>query len=379
MLRKRIVIGLASLALFIVTVMASFAYFTYHKVYVASAVTQTSSANPETSPTPTPDPLAPYNILLLGYGGGTHEGGELTDTMIVAHVIPKEKRVALISIPRDIWVPLPLTPDEPVYKKINHAYALGNDPVDYPDRDIKYQGEAGGATLAKDMVELVTGLPIRYFAVINFAGFEQAIASLGDVTVQVPVSFVDEFYPIEGEEENTCGRTEEDIEALTATMSGYKLEQQFPCRYERLEFKAGLQELDGATALKFVRSRHSETYGNDFSRSERQQALLIGVRDKLLSLGTLPKLVPLINSLSNNIRTDIGISAIRQVWSTHGDLKEFTFESITLNTDNVLVDTYSSDRQYILIPSSGEENWQQIHEFIQSELDKDKEATAEEE
>ena len=59
-------------------------------------------------PTPTPDPNKSFAILLMGYGGGLHEGGTLTDSIIVANFVPLEKKIKLISIPRDLWVPIPV-------------------------------------------------------------------------------------------------------------------------------------------------------------------------------------------------------------------------------------------------------------------------------
>ena len=372
--QRYLLIAVISLILFLMSTITSYALFSYNKLVVSSTETTSVETAYSAVPTPTPDPLAPYNVLLLGYGGGGHAGGEITDTMIVAQVIPREKRVILISIPRDMWVPLPLLKDgETSYRKINNAYPLGNDPHQYLDRPEKYQGELGGTTLAEDMVELVTGLPIRYFVVVNFNAFEQAVNNLGGILVNVPVDFTDEYYPIEGLEDESCGKSEEDIEALTATISGYKLEQEFKCRYETLEFSAGMQPMDGATALKFVRSRHSQTYGNDFSRSQRQQAVILALKNKMLSLGTLPKLVPLINTLTSHVRTDIGIGDIKEIWSTHGDLKDYTLETINLSTDNVLKESRSQDGQYILTPIGGTENWQAIHEYLETEIKQNKE------
>lgn len=368
-MRSKLIFASVLSFLFLISTVASFAYFSYQKVIVKTSPEQLDKSDrTATSPTPTPDPLAPYNILLLGYGGGGHAGGEITDTMIVAHVVPRLQQIDLISIPRDIWVPLPLTNESPVYRKINSAYPLGNDSSQYLKRPSQYQGESGGANLSEYAVELVTGLKIRYFVVVNFAAFEQAINNLGGINVSVPVSFTDEYYPITGLEDDSCGKSDEDIAAITATMSGYKLEQEFKCRYETLEFSSGLQPMDGGTALKFVRSRHSETYGNDFSRSQRQQAVIEAIQTKILSLGSLPKLVPLINTLTQHLRTDITIGTIRQIWSTHGDLSDYTFKTLNLTTQNVLTESRSSDGQYILVPKDGEENWQSIHKYLETQL-----------
>lgn len=364
---KRISLVSLGLLLFLLSVTLSYALFNYKKILVASAITPgTIDSNHSPAPSATPDPLAPYNVLLLGYGGAGHSGGEITDTMIVGHVEPREKTLTLISIPRDLWVPLPLSDTNILYRKINHAYALGNDPA--YDKVERYTGEAGGANLARDVVNQVTNLPIRYFVSVNFQAFQASIDALDGITVDVPVSFVDEYYPIKGEEDNPCGKSGEEIEALTATISGYKLEQEFKCRYERLAFAAGPVHMDGETALKYVRSRHSDTYGNDFSRAERQQTVIKALQQEVLSLGSLPKLLPLINTITNFVRTDVSLNDIRRIWATHDDLSQFTIQTLILSTDNVLTESRSQDRQYILIPQSGEEDWQSIHEFISTQL-----------
>lgn len=367
---KTFILTLTGVSLFLIATGISFAYFSYQKVVVDTKPEIQAATTPQI--TPTPDPLAAYSVLLMGYGGGTHAGGEITDTMIVANIFPRNKKVYLISIPRDLWVPLPIDESgEPEYHKINSAYAIGNDAYQYQQRPDQYKGESGGARLASDMVKLVTNLEPQFFIVVDFSSFKSVINNLGGITVEVPVSFTDEFYPVEGLEEETCGKSEEEITELSATMSGYKLEQEFTCRYETLNFTAGTQTMDGETALKYVRSRHSETFGNDFSRSIRQQTVIEGLQTKLVSLGSVPKLVPLINLLTDSVRTNITISDLYKVWSTHGELSEFEFESILLSTDNVLKESRSVDRQYILIPDQGMDEWEEIHDYIQQEIESD--------
>ena len=77
------------------------------------------------------------------------------------------------------------------------------------------------------------------------------------------------------------GKTDEEIKAIEATMSGDKLDQQFNCRYENLHFDKGIQHMDGTTALKYARSRHSNMDGGDFNRAERQKLVVTAIRDKI--------------------------------------------------------------------------------------------------
>ena len=321
------------------------------------------------TPTPTPDPLSPYSILLMGYGGGGHDGGYLTDTMIVAHIRPRESAIDLISLPRDMWVPIPLGKNgDAVFWKINAAYAFGRDQNQYRDRPERYTGDAGGGELAKYAAEYITGLPVRYFAILSFAGFEESIDTLGGIDVTIPHTFEDTLYPLEEEKGNDCEKTPEEIEEITATMSGDLLEEQFPCRYETVFFEKGTEHMDGIRALKFVRSRKSKTYGGDYNRSLRQLALLEAIKEKVISINFIPKIIPFMNSLTRDMQTDMGAGDFKTIVDTHPKLQEFTIKTISLTDDNVLVESRSDNGQYILVPKESEDDWTSVHEYIQREI-----------
>lgn len=339
--------------------------------YQSTVVETTTHYDPEASPTPTPtpDPLAPYSILLLGHGDPQHAGGSLTDSMILAYIQPRKQSIHLISLPRDIWVELPLlADDEKKGYKINAAYAIGKDPRQYPERPEAFTGEGGGGSLAKYAVATVTGIEPNYFVAVNFYAFSSAIDALGGVTVRVPTGFDDPYYPIEEEKLNDCGLSPEDIAALTATLSGELLISHFPCRYEHIFFDAGPQPMDGETALKYVRSRHSTQSGNDFARAERQQLVIEAAKKKIFSINFLPKIVPLINSLSQNVRTDIDASKMAEFIGDADELNGYTIHRVVLSESNVLKAGRSADRQFILMPKDGDQQWEEIHQFIQNEV-----------
>ena len=319
--------------------------------------------------TPTPDPDADFAFLLLGYAGGNHDGSDLTDTMMVAVVQPKKERIVLISIPRDLWVNLPLSSNGDEYwYKINAAYVLGKDDVKYPDKAIEFTGEAGGGMVAKYVVSKVLGINVDYFGAVDFDGFIKAIDSLGGIAIKVTRSFEDPYYPLTGMENDTCGKTEEEIIALEATVSGWKLEQAYECRFETLNFEAGLVEMDGITALKYARSRHSPTDGGDFNRSRRQKEVIEAVKEKIISIGFLPKIVSLINQLSYHVQTDADLNRIGMWLGRAGEFFDYEVESVSLSTENVLVEGKSQGGQYVLMTVDGLGNWSKIHEFINNIL-----------
>ena len=338
-------------------------------VFYKVAVVNPTKPNPvftliKPTATPTPDPDAPFSILMMGYGGGNHEGGLLTDTMIVTRINPRDKEIKLISIPRDIWVPIPVNGDETMDFKINAAYAIGNDDRGYPNKKIEFTGKGGGGELAKSVVSKVVGFKIDYFVALDFIGFIKIVDVLGGIDVSVQKTFDDPMYPIETDIIDNCGNTDEEIAALTATMSGEKLEKEFSCRYEALHFDKGIQHMDGQTALKYTRSRHSPTDGGDFNRALRQRQVIFAVKNKIISIGFVTKIIPMINALKGNLLTDIDMSKMVELISKYGELAESEIRSINLTDKNVLVDSISDNRQFILIPKAGIGNWIEVHQYI---------------
>lgn len=371
MRRLKLLPVLSFIGVFLLGFVGSVTFFTFRNTLGQVIVTVNPTAtSAQATPTPTPDPMAPYGVLLLGYRGDNSRGGYLTDTMMLAIVEPRKKTVNLVSIPRDLWVAIPTTKDSTTHYKINNAYVIGLDDKNFPNKPAEYTGAAGGGTLAKTIVADIFGIPVHYFISLDFEGFKKSIDILGGVDVTVSRPFEDPFYPITGKEDDVCEKSEEDVKQLTATLSGELLEQSFSCRYEHLKFDRGLIHMDGETALKYARSRHSLTEGSDFARSTRQKQIMIAVKDKILQIGFLPKALPFIQSLAGDLRTDIPLDTMRAYISQVNELKTYQINSISLSTENALTETYSTDRQYILIPKSGIDNWESVREYVLTQLDK---------
>jgi anionic cell wall polymer biosynthesis LytR-Cps2A-Psr (LCP) family protein len=342
------------------------------------------------APAETPKPVqTTFNFLLLGYGGGAHEGTYLTDTMMVAHVDIKSKKATLISIPRDLWVMLPTKSDEEFHRKINAVYQIELFPQNYPGLDKRYLGTDEDAKLVKTIVSQVTGFKIDGYISVNFEGFTKAIDILGGIDVEIARSFTDDEYPITGKETDLCGQDElfkkaEPFLSPTATESGSredkfredpKIEEfvknatsspylAFPCRYEKLEFTKGVTHLDGKTALKYARTRHSAQDGGDFNRAHRQQQIIEAVKNKVLSLGFVSKIIPLMDQFKQDVKTDIGLDIIRKFIGEADNMGQYKSTSYVISDENVLKNAISSDKQYILIPKEGEDNWSGIHKEL---------------
>jgi LCP family protein required for cell wall assembly len=318
------------------------------------------------TPTPTPDPLAPVSILLLGYGGGRHEGGLLTDSIMVVRIEPRNQKINLISIPRDLWAPMPIGVAETKSFKLNAAYAIGSDDKRYPNKAVEFTGKAGGGEMAMTVISQIVGFKIDNFAALDFDGFVKMIDLLGGIDVNVARTFDDPFYPIEEKTMDNCGKSEDELKAMTATASGEKLDQLFSCRYDPLHFDKGRQHFDGKTALKFARSRHSPTDGGDFNRAARQRLVVEAVKAKVISIGFLPKVIPALKLFTYNLTTDVDLAKMRELLTKMTEYSTFTIESVALTDKNVLSNAKSSDGQYILAPRTGENNWEEIHRFIKN-------------
>lgn len=286
------------------------------------------------------------NILIMGKSGGSHDGPDLTDTMILASVSLGNPSVKTVSIPRDIWIPEMLA-------KINSAYYWGKNGSAYIDST----ASGGGIGLAKKIVSEVTGQPVEYGVVIDFSSFKDIVDALGGVTVDVQNSFTDKLYPIEGRENDTCGGKD----------------PLYLCRYETITYNAGLQVMDGATALKFVRSRHAEgDEGTDLAREARQQKVISAIKEKILEPKTFLSLktdMTLINIVQKYVETDIDLP-------TAGTLARFVLEgsnNVTQFTipENLLVVPPTSkqyENLYVFIPKAGNGNWKDLIKWFTETL-----------
>ncbi len=308
-----------------------------HQFFVTKVVTPTPT--PQPTATPTPDPNRAFSVLLLGYGGGNHDGGSLTDSIVLATIRPHDEQITLLSIPRDLWVN---------NAKLNYAFP------------------SGGGELSKKTVTDVTGVDIDYFLAIDFAGFTKVVDQLGGINLKVTKPFVDKFYPLDVGTTDLCGKSPEELVALESTMSGDKLNQQFTCRYETLNFGIGTTHLDGVTALKYARSRHSETNGGDFNRGERQRQVILAIRDKVVSLNFFTRIIPIIKTLSYHLHTDIKFADIEKYILRASEFSNYKVSSFSLTDKNVLVQGKSAGGQSVLIPTSGIDQFQEIHSYVAS-------------
>lgn len=258
------------------------------------------------------------NILVLGVGGAGHEGPELSDTMMVWSIDPKTKDVAMLSVPRDLYVKIPASVKNKAQSgKINAANALG------------------GPGVAAKAVENVIGAPIHYYVVVDFSGFKQAIDAVGGVDIEVKQALFDKTYPCE---------------------TGNKY-----CPYVQ---PAGHIHMSGTQALRYARCRHNEAgignCGNDYGRASRQQEVIAALRQKALSAGTLTnpvKLNGLINAIGEHVKTDLQFGELKKLAAMAKDINPAKIVNKVLDDapDSFLVGGINiiPEAGYIYVPKAG--------------------------
>ena len=263
------------------------------------------------------------NILLLGMGGKKHEGGYLTDTIILTSLDTKNKKVAMISIPRDLAVMV----EGEGLRKINTINALA---------EMKSKG-SGGLAISQALSDILN-IPIDYYVRVDFEGFVNIIDELGGIEVYVDNTLDDYRYPIRGREDA----------------------EPYESRFEHLHIDKGWQKMDGELALKYARSRHAYGIeGSDFARARRQQKIIEAVKEKLLSKSfwlNPKKINNVINELNEHINTNLKTWEIIKLWTMFKDIKkENIIHKVLDNSPNgLLVDKISNEGAYILVPRSGD-------------------------
>jgi len=308
----------------------------------------------------------PINILLLGVGGGTHEGPDLTDTIILAHVDPANKKVTLVSLPRDLWIPS-------LGAKINAAYTVAS------------QKQAGtGLSYTEGAIGTILGQKVDYGVKIDFSGFVKAVNIIGGLDINVERTFDDYQYPIEGNEDDTCGMSPAEVASASAEVAnGAEPDQNaFPCRYKHIHFNQGDQHMDGETALEYVRSRHAEgPEGSDFARSKRQEKVISAFKSKIFSAGTLlnpVKITGLLGALQGSIETDIKQDKYGMFIGLAEQLKGAKITSIVIDDGDqetgrlgLLTNppiTADTAYQWVLEPRVGATDYSEIQEYVACQI-----------
>lgn len=249
-------------------------------------------------------------ILLMGIDqrAGETDTAYRTDSMMLITVDPVGRTAGILSIPRDLYVEIPGFPDK---DKITTANFKGD----------AYHLPGGGPQLAMDTIALNLGIRVNYYVRINFTAFETLVDLIGGIDVNNPYEIDDPEYP------DCC------------------------FGYDPFYLAAGPQHLDGKTALKFARTRH--TLGDDFGRAERQQMVVMAVRDKILSADMLPVLIgkapQLLSALSGSYTTNLSLDQMASLAMLAKDIPRDNITTAVIDQDYI-AEIYSPDgAQQVLV------------------------------
>ena len=313
------------------------------------------------------------NIVLLGMRGkGVEGGGLLADTIMVLSFHPKNgendaARASLVSLPRDLYVTVPGTSDK---QKINAVHAYGEE-----------KGDGQGLKAMETILSEVTGQPIQYAISVNFKGFEEAVDAIGGVSVTLAEPFTE---PMQFREPHVCDPAvftvptspqQYENKYVTTGSGRRRLVASYPLCYNKdvecggvFNLPAGTSVLSGEQALCYSRARVTS---NDFERAKRQHAVMQAFQQKALSLGTLSdfsKMNALLNSLGDNVQTDMEAWELKRLFDLYTENKDIKLAEDTVidNSENGLL--YAPQNTgaagYILLPKG--DNYDKIHALFSS-------------
>lgn len=246
-----------------------------------------------------------WDVLLLGNrGDNAKNGGILTDSIMVLSYKPETGQMALISIPRDLWVKIPGHGEQ----KINTAYSLGKE---------KSGKASDGLKLATEVVSNVSGLDIDFSVVLDIEALKDIVDNIGGINIYEDKTFSYNFYG------------------------------------NKVKIYKGENNLDGSETLAYVGIRDIDS---DFGRMERQQKVLLAIKDKAFSLGMIKnpnKILNILNSLESHLRTDLNSSQIQYLLKQLPSLEIENAQRIVFDNTNYLYSSHSSAGAYILLPKGG--------------------------
>lgn len=232
----------------------------------------------------------PISIALFGIDSDSTRsaegGGERSDSIVLLSINPDKKKTVMVSIPRDTRAEI--VGNDSV-EKINHAYAYG------------------GPKMAINSVEKLMNVPVDHYATINMDGVKDLVDYAGGVNVTSNATF-----KVKGK----------------SYVKGQKY------------------KLNGEEALAFIRSRKEEGAGGDFGRQERQQLVIQALANELVSVGSLPKINQIFDTLGDNVKTDMKIGQLNDLRSKYNDALDNVDRNQLEGQDSIL-----DDGLYYFVPS----------------------------
>ena len=283
------------------------------------------------------------NLLLAGNSAddANHGGANLTDSIMVVSIDVKNNKAFMLSIPRDLYVDIPGNG----YAKINEAYQDGES-----DHFSETGYASGGMGLLEKTVSEHLGIPIHYYALVDYAAVRQAVNAVGGVDVTISSSDPRGLYDPSPDLNNNY--------------------------LPLVKLPNGVDHLNGVQALGLSRARgdHYGAYGygtGDFTRTTNQRAILLALKNKAVSSGTLAnpiKLGDLFDSFGNNVKTDMTLGNAKRLYELSKNVPDSAVSSVGLNDVNgkSLLTSYTNRfGQSTLIPRLGVDDFSEIQAYVQ--------------
>lgn len=281
------------------------------------------------------------NILLAGNSADDagHNGGNLTDSIMVISIDTKNNRAWLLSVPRDLWVQIP----GDGHAKINSAYVIGQE-SGYSNNGYP----KGGMGELEQIVSESLGIPIHYYALVNYSALRDAVNAVGGVDITV-------------KSDDPRGLYDPNIDWTT--------------HGPLVKLSNGRHHLNGQQALDLARAR-GDSYnsygfaGSDFTRTEHQRQLLMALKNKAVSGSVITnpaRLVSLSDAIGKNVKTDFQLKEVRRLYDITKEINGTSVRSLSLNDvggKSLLASYAAPGGQSALIPAAGLDDFSEIQAFV---------------
>jgi LCP family protein required for cell wall assembly len=281
------------------------------------------------------------NILLAGDSADdpNHAGAQLTDSIMIVSIDTKGNNSFMLSVPRDLWVTLP----DGSHQKINAA----NEQTNFSESGYP----SGGMGALEKVVTEQLGVPIDYYALIDYSAFRDAVNAVGGITINI---------------QSTDPRGLFDPNISRADGGPLKLPN-------------GNDNLNGQTALDLARARGDPCYcgqyaygfpNSDFDRTQHQRQMLVALEQKATSIGVASnpiKIGQLFDALGNNVKTDLTLENIKRLTQLTKGISpsKITSTSYPYGGSSPIIGGALEYGQDALVPTAGPTDFSQLQLFYQ--------------
>lgn len=327
--KKKVIVGIISFLLIVLIAVGIYAYMMLGKVSTIF------KGNPTDILTPVKlkeDATGRTNVLIFGTSEDDegHKGAMLADSIMVLSINQSNSDVAMFSVPRDLWVDYGMNCSNGTAGKVNATYvcALQQNSNDAEKAGLAFANVVGG----------VFNLQIPYYVKVDYGAIKGIVDALGGVDVNIYSADSRGIYDVQ----------------------------------TKLKLPAGVNHLDGQTALTLARARNSKGgYGlprSNFDREKNQQRILQAIQKKALSVGVLAnpqKALDILNSLGENVSTNISMSELRQLLDVALGLGNKEIRSIDINDQ---LKTGRVGAASTVLPKAGQGNYTQLQQYVAEQL-----------